>query len=1170
MALSVPTKSGGGTASLFAGSISAAAQNVTAGNLLVVAVSIYGTYLDSSINCIDAITDTAGNKYTLIPDSVQFPYATGDVGIAFYYCTNCLGNAANVIKAHFNHVVQYTTIYAWQIAGADTVNPFDSVGKNAAASPGSTFNTNAFSTANADTVICLMGAQVGASANGGASSGFTLDDHSITPAQTSVATHGIFSSVQSGITPGFTNASGTYAAVVAVAFKIQNPYTLSGNIGVAGATVSYSGTDSGSVISLADGSYSISVPNGSYTITPILPGYSFSTSSSFPQTVSGASITGINFTVVGVPSRDWAGAGIASDSFQRADGTLGANWTALSGIVTGQIVSHTVEPTATSTTCGQYYNAFVCPNDQTSEVILGPSFVNESGTVVTLAVRNQKTSDSGYFAVITNSTAAVYRHIAGASVQLGSTVTGLTIAAGDVWTFQIAGAVLSLCQNYGRIFYVSDIYFTSGAAGFLQSSTVAISHAQISSWKGYSAVEEDGVWRKQGIVIPGLNIDISNVGSIGPSNCSAILYEAGAQILSGTVYKTLFSSGPQTVQANIFYAESYDGITWARYATPVLAGYITPGLIKSGSTYYMYAQPGASAGSGDFALYTSSDMITWAQVSTTVLGLGSAGQWDSQDIWSFSPVDIVAGTWYALYSAGFNGSYPGYCSTGLATSSDGITWAKYGSAPVISGYYCNQATYKVGSTYYLWAETAQPGQNGGVNSLDPAQTVRFQSTDFINWTNRTQSLHTSEIYEGANSVVGQCYPNAILNIGGKAYAYCTASSSDHTPPLLYQLSLATASVPVETLVTGPEDGVVQTASDAFTSGAGPLGANWTTQTGKSAPQIIAGNLAESTATGVWCGAVYTGLSFSNDQYSEITVHALTANNFITGMVRADIASWTDYEFNLTGPINSAYTSCAIFKVLNGVRTQVGPTAQVTPQVGDVFRLQALGNVISLFQNGFQILRVQDTSIASGKPGFSCYVANDSLAGSQASLFAAGNSGAVYSISGSAGIAGATVSYSGAASGSVTADGSGNYNIPSLAAGSYTITPSKIGYSFSPVNASETISIADIAGVNFTATQLQVATPTFSPVAGTYSSAQSVTVSSTDSGLSGFAMYYTTDGSTPTTGSTLYTGAITVSASETIKVLAVATGYINSAVASGTYTIGGSGGSGFNFDFRFRF
>lgn len=162
-----------------------------------------------------------------------------------------------------------------------------------------------------------------------------------------------------------------------------------------------------------------------------------------------------------------------------------------------------------------------------------------------------------------------------------------------------------------------------------------------------------------------------------------------------------------------------------------------------------------------------------------------------------------------------------------------------------------------------------------------------------------------------------------------------------------------------------------------------------------------------------------------------------------------------------------------------------------------------------------------------------------------------------SIGGNCGIAGATVSCSG---GSAVSDSAGNYIINGLAPGSYTITPSLTGYSFSPTSASETVSGADITGVNFTATNTPVATTTFSPAAGTYTSAQTVTFNNTNSGLTGFAMYWNTTGS-PTTGSTLYTGPITVSVTETVYVLAVATGYANSAIGSAAYIINiPSGGS----------
>jgi LysM repeat protein len=77
------------------------------------------------------------------------------------------------------------------------------------------------------------------------------------------------------------------------------------------------------------------------------------------------------------------------------------------------------------------------------------------------------------------------------------------------------------------------------------------------------------------------------------------------------------------------------------------------------------------------------------------------------------------------------------------------------------------------------------------------------------------------------------------------------------------------------------------------------------------------------------------------------------------------------------------------------------------------------------------------------------------------------------------------------------------------------------------------------------------TPTFSPAGGTYTTSQSVTISDSTSGTT---IYYTTNGTTPTTSSTKYENAITVSATETLEAIAVETGYTNSAVGTAAYTI----------------
>jgi hypothetical protein len=79
-----------------------------------------------------------------------------------------------------------------------------------------------------------------------------------------------------------------------------------------------------------------------------------------------------------------------------------------------------------------------------------------------------------------------------------------------------------------------------------------------------------------------------------------------------------------------------------------------------------------------------------------------------------------------------------------------------------------------------------------------------------------------------------------------------------------------------------------------------------------------------------------------------------------------------------------------------------------------------------------------------------------------------------------------------------------------------------------------------------------ATPTFSPSGGSYTAAQVVSLSDTTSGA---VIYYTANGTLPTTSSNVYSVALNVTATATIKAMAVAPGLTNSSVASATYTIG---------------
>lgn len=78
-----------------------------------------------------------------------------------------------------------------------------------------------------------------------------------------------------------------------------------------------------------------------------------------------------------------------------------------------------------------------------------------------------------------------------------------------------------------------------------------------------------------------------------------------------------------------------------------------------------------------------------------------------------------------------------------------------------------------------------------------------------------------------------------------------------------------------------------------------------------------------------------------------------------------------------------------------------------------------------------------------------------------------------------------------------------------------------------------------------------ATPTFSPAAGTYTSAQNVTISTTTDGAT---IYYTTDGTDPTESSSVYSTPIYVSKTTTIKAMAAKEGMTNSSVATAVVTV----------------
>jgi hypothetical protein len=101
-----------------------------------------------------------------------------------------------------------------------------------------------------------------------------------------------------------------------------------------------------------------------------------------------------------------------------------------------------------------------------------------------------------------------------------------------------------------------------------------------------------------------------------------------------------------------------------------------------------------------------------------------------------------------------------------------------------------------------------------------------------------------------------------------------------------------------------------------------------------------------------------------------------------------------------------------------------------------------------------------------------------------------------------------------------------------------------------------------SGVSSATFTLSDQTPllSFAPAAGTYLNAQQVTISDPDANAK---IYYTTDGSTPSAASNLYSGPIQVAVSETIHAIAIDPSLANSNIGTSAYVIQ-NGGSSINF------
>ncbi len=249
--------------------------------------------------------------------------------------------------------------------------------------------------------------------------------------------------------------------------------SISGNAGVAGATITLSGTASATTTSASDGTYSFgSLADGPYVVTPSMVGITF-TPGFLDETVSGASIANVN--LVSQPT-GYTQTATVTDNFHRANAAnLGANWTIQTLVSTPiPIDSNQATGAPDLDEAAEMYSAASFPNDQFCAITVG-AFATASQT--SGLVRTDITNATGYIGTISGNGAGVYSanlSDLGTSSNLGVlAVLAGAPTPGDIITLQVVGTLITLFYN--------GVPIVSGTSSTTSSGTVAMDISDVAT-----------------------------------------------------------------------------------------------------------------------------------------------------------------------------------------------------------------------------------------------------------------------------------------------------------------------------------------------------------------------------------------------------------------------------------------------------------------------------------------------------------------------------------------------------------------------------------------------------------------------------------------------------------------------------------------------------------------
>ena len=247
-----------------------------------------------------------------------------------------------------------------------------------------------------------------------------------------------------------------------------------------------------------------------------------------------------------------------TDNFNRADGSLGANWT-VTGTATWSVVSNKAQTTTVAGYTNASYTGSAFANDQYAQARI---IAFTGGGKAGVGVRMNSVNTDGYFCESTGAAAQMIKIVSGSQSNL--VTLSVFPGAGDTIKIGVIGTAVTCYNNGAPIGSVTDSSLTTGSAGIQgvnSSVTVDNFKAGDQSWSTSNGLTVNNITISGTCTGTGCGVSAFNSITGGTNTTAAMVVGSGA---------TLGVSGSGTIGATTLL-----GNTWA---SPGTIGGTSPGV----------------------------------------------------------------------------------------------------------------------------------------------------------------------------------------------------------------------------------------------------------------------------------------------------------------------------------------------------------------------------------------------------------------------------------------------------------------------------------------------------------------------------------------------------------------------------------------------------------------